>query len=66
MQKITIKNIEIFGYHGVYDEEIKNGQYFYINLIYSFDFKIDSVEDEIMSVQDFLLLRIIQKQTEKI
>ena len=53
MQKIIINNIEIFGYHGVYDEEIKNGQCFYINLIYSFDFKIDLLEDEIVSVKDY-------------
>ena len=53
MQKIRIKSIKIFGYHGVYDKEIKDGQYFYIDLIYSFDFKIDSMEDEIISVQDY-------------
>ena len=54
MQKIKINNIKIFGYHGVYDKEIKDGQYFYINLIYSFNFEVDSLKDEITSVQDYI------------
>ena len=53
MQKIKINNIKLFGYHGVYDEEIKDGQYFYINLMYSFDFQSNSLKDEITSVQDY-------------
>ena len=53
MQKIKINNIKIFGYHGVYNEEIKEGQYFYINLIYSVDLQIDSMEDKIISVKDY-------------
>jgi len=31
----TIKDLKLFGYHGVYDNEIKNGQYFYITVKYS-------------------------------
>jgi len=34
MYKFLIKEIKIFGYHGVYDEEIKNGQNFYITISY--------------------------------
>ena len=30
-----IENIEIFGYHGVYDYEKKNGQLFFIDVSYS-------------------------------
>ena len=34
MYKFLIKEIKIFGYHGVYQEEIKNGQNFYITISY--------------------------------
>ncbi|MBR0516432.1 MAG: dihydroneopterin aldolase, partial [Eubacterium sp.] len=31
MDKITIKNINIFAYHGVFDEEKENGQLFRVS-----------------------------------
>lgn len=34
MDKITIKNLKIFAYHGVNPEEKENGQDFYIDLDY--------------------------------
>ena len=62
MQKIKINNIKLFGYHGVYDEEIKDGQYFYINLMYSFDFQENSLKDEITSVQDYMnIVQFLEK-----
>ena len=32
--KYHIKDMEIFGYHGLYDEEKKNGQTFILNFKY--------------------------------
>lgn len=34
MDKITIKNLELFAYHGVNPEEKENGQTFYIDVDY--------------------------------
>ena len=34
MDKITVKNLKIFAYHGVNPEEKENGQSFYIDLDY--------------------------------
>ena len=34
MLKNKINNIKVFGYHGVYENEIKNGQVFIINIEY--------------------------------
>ena len=66
MQKITIKNIKFFGYHGIYDKEIKDGQYFYIDLIYSFNLNLDSLEDEIINVQDYTdIVRFLEKTFNK-
>ena len=51
MQKITINNIKVFGYHGVYDKERDEGQYFYVNIIYSYDY--DYPNDDIRNVKDY-------------
>lgn len=31
MDIIRIDNLEVYAYHGVYDEEKEKGQYFYVN-----------------------------------
>ena len=38
--KYSIDKIKIFAYHGIYDEEIKNGQFFYVD--FSYTTKIDN------------------------
>ena len=46
--KYKLQNIKIFGYHGVYEDEIKNGQYFIVNLSYELNFskkKSDNIND---------------------
>ena len=35
--KINLNNISLFGYHGVYDEEIENGQNFDISILCDLD-----------------------------
>ena len=52
MTKIKINNMKIFGFHGVYKEEIKSGQEFILNLEYessknSNNFLNDNIKDVI-------------------
>lgn len=51
MDKITIKNLKIFAYHGVNPEEKENGQEFYIDLDYYVNIAKachnDSIEDTV-------------------
>ena len=42
MLKNKINNIKLFGFHGVYKDEIENGQDFIINIEYIPDYKIES------------------------
>ncbi len=50
--KYSIDKIKIFAYHGIYDEEIKNGQFFYVD--FSYTTKIDKVNsDNITDVVDY-------------
>lgn len=49
MYKYLIKDIKIFGYHGLYQEEKNDGQFFFISISYNVDNKktISSIEDVI-------------------
>ena len=51
MDKITIKNLKLFAYHGVNPEEKENGQNFLIDINYYVDIKkacqSDSLEDTV-------------------
>jgi len=40
MLKNKINNIKLFGFHGVYEDEIENGQEFIINIEYIPSYKI--------------------------
>ena len=66
MQKIKIKNLKVFGNHGVYKSEVKNGQYFYIDIVYAFknscsDFQL--MPDNIDSVEDYTsIINFFQKE----
>ena len=50
--KYKIKNIKLFGNHGLYKEEIDVGQNFYISLYYS-SFYLDIGQDEIKNNIDY-------------
>jgi len=66
MQKIRINNIKIFGYHGIYEKEIKQGQCFNINIIYAFDLDVNSITDEITSVIDYTtIVQFLEKKFNK-
>ncbi len=51
MDKITIKNLKLFAYHGVNPEEKENGQSFYIDLDYYLDLsgacESDNIKDTV-------------------
>lgn len=54
MMKIKINQLRLFGYHGVYDEEIKNGQEFVISAVVT----VNSIpiEDNISDAIDYSLI----------
>ena len=51
--KYKIKNVKLFGNHGMYKEEIEKGQNFYISLCFS-SFYSDIVQDEIKNNIDYV------------
>ena len=54
MQKIKINNIKIFGYHGIYNEEKKYGQIFYVDIIYVPSHKSNFDTDDLSYVIDYV------------
>tara|TARA_Y100001960_G_scaffold307013_1_gene362846 strand:- start:22 stop:378 length:357 start_codon:yes stop_codon:yes gene_type:complete len=56
MHKIILEDIKIFAYHGVYNDEIKNGQNFYLSIEYKQEFNSDLHKDSISSVLDYAVL----------
>ena len=52
--RYKIKNLELFGYHGVYKDEIKNGQIFILNIDYCMYLDIDNIRtDKIDRLVDY-------------
>ena len=64
MLKNKINNIKVFGFHGVYEDEIENGQFFIINIEYIPNYKtidnklnwskIYTDKDDIDSIIDYV------------
>ncbi len=61
MDKITIKNLKLFAYHGVNPEEKENGQNFFIDLDYYLDLETpcesDNVEDTVSYAKAVKIIR---------
>ena len=53
MMKIKINQIKLFGYHGVYEIEKKDGQHFIINIVVESDC-LDKYNDSIHSTIDYI------------
>ena len=51
--KYKLNNIKIYGYHGVYDNEIKDGQEFLINLSYDLPYSDNEFSDTLDDVLDY-------------
>ena len=50
---ITLKGIQGFGYHGVFEDEAKNGQNFFVDLEIYLDLSRASVSDELSETIDY-------------
>jgi dihydroneopterin aldolase len=62
---ITIKGIEGFGYHGVFDFEKRDGQQFIVDLEIEIDLQKASTSDELGDTVDYsLFTRIAQEEIE--
>lgn len=53
MDKILLKDIKLYGYHGVLPEERETGQYFYIDVELSVDLTQAGRTDELTNTVDY-------------
>ena len=53
MDKILLKDIKLFGYHGVFEKEREIGQYFHINVELTLDLKKAGITDELENTVDY-------------
>lgn len=53
MDKILIKDIKLYGYHGVFEKEREIGQYFHINIELTLDLKQAGITDELGNTVDY-------------
>ena len=60
--KITIKGIQGFGYHGVFDFEKRDGQNFFVDLDIDIDLTAASYSDNLADSVDYGLLTAIAKE----
>ena len=63
MDKIYLKNIKIYAYHGCMEEEKKIGSNYLVNLIVDADLSMSCKSDELKDTVDYVaLLDIVKKQ----
>jgi len=63
MDKIFLKNIKIYAYHGCMEEEKKIGSNYLVNLIVHADLSMSCKSDELKDTVDYVaLLDIVKKQ----
>lgn len=60
--KISIKGIKGFGYHGVFDFEKRDGQDFFVDLDIDIDLRAASNSDRLSDSVDYSLLTAIAKE----
>ncbi len=53
MDKILLKDIKLYGYHGVFEKEQEVGQYFHINIELTLDLKQAGITDELENTVDY-------------
>lgn len=53
MDVIEIKNLKIYAYHGVYDEEKEHGQFFLISAKLSLDLRPSSMSDDLLETVSY-------------
>jgi dihydroneopterin aldolase len=53
VDKILLKDIKLYGYHGVFEKEQEIGQYFHINIELTLDLKKAGITDELENTVDY-------------
>ena len=53
MDRIEIKRLKIFAYHGVLDEEREQGQFFYVSATLFIDLRQASMSDDLMETVNY-------------
>jgi len=53
VDKILLKDIKLYGYHGVLEKEREIGQYFYIDIEIALDLKPAGITDELGNTVDY-------------
>ena len=53
MDKILLKDIKLFGYHGVLEKEREIGQYFHIDVSITLDLKQAGMTDDLVNTVDY-------------
>ena len=66
MDKIYLKNIKIYAYHGCMEEEKKIGSNYLVNLIVDADLSMSCKSDELKDTVDYVALLDIVKNQMKI
>ena len=51
-----INNLKLFGFHGVYDKEQKEGQYFLIDVEFEVDYDISLLGDDLGKIIDYKII----------
>ena len=54
--KYKINNLKLFGYHGVYDKEKKDGQYFLIDVEYTVNYDNSILDDDLAKMIDYKMI----------
>ena len=49
----NINGLRLFGYHGVYDAEKKDGQYFLVDIKFLKDYNSNNLDDDVNNVIDY-------------
>jgi dihydroneopterin aldolase len=62
MDKISIKGIEGYGFHGVFDYEKRDGQNFYVDLDIEIDLNRASKSDNLEDTVNYALFTIIARE----
>ena len=62
MDKIYVKDLQFFAYHGVFEEEKKNGQNFIINLVLEMDLSAAGTSDDLARTVNYGTVYDIAKE----
>lgn len=60
--KISIKGVKGYGFHGVFDFEKRDGQNFYVDLDIDIDLSAASKSDQLIDALDYSLLTALAKE----